>query len=181
LISIFSSTQTLAGFEVELSNLLNDTTVQVWSNGEVHYHLRGVQAKVSVNWDYQVPGGNDTHYAMMRGTKANLVIRQGMKQQYKPVLYIEPIDTTSVYEKSLLEEVKKIQAKYPGVELKKISNDWEVIIPDKYKEGHESHFARATENLSELFQKPQYACMGSTKYAGKILYHHKSIGNRIKE
>ena len=26
---------------------------------------------------------------MMRGTKANLVIRQGAEQKYKPVLYVE--------------------------------------------------------------------------------------------
>ena len=133
-------------------NLLNGTTVQVWSNGEIHYEIRGVQAKVSVNWDYQGPGGNDTHYAIMKGSKANLVIRQGMEQQYKPVLYIQPIDTGTGYEQTLPEHLKKIQATYPGVELKKISKGWEVMIPDKYKEGHESHFARVTENYLKYFK-----------------------------
>jgi predicted dehydrogenase len=133
-------------------NLLNDSTLQVWSNGEINYQVRGVNAKVAVNWEYQGPGGNDTHYAIMRGTKANLVIRQGMEQQYKPVLYIEPVDTKSGYEKTLLEQVKKIQQKYPGIELKKINKSWQVIIPDKYKEGHESHFARVTENYLNYFK-----------------------------
>ncbi len=36
-------------------NKLNDTTVQVWSNGEINYQLRGVHAKVAVVWDYQAP------------------------------------------------------------------------------------------------------------------------------
>ncbi|MEP7376733.1 MAG: putative oxidoreductase C-terminal domain-containing protein [Chitinophagaceae bacterium] len=134
------------------NNLLNDTTLQVWSNGEINYQVRGVQAKVAVKWDYQGPGGNDTHYAIMRGTKASLVIRQGMEQQYKPVLYIEPVATDMAYEKNLLEQVKKIQATYPGIELKKLDKGWEVIIPDKYKEGHESHFARVTENYLNYFK-----------------------------
>ena len=29
---------------------------------------------------------------------------------------------------------------------------WEVIIPDKYKAGHESHFARVTENYLNYFK-----------------------------
>jgi predicted dehydrogenase len=133
-------------------NLLNDTTLQVWSNGEIHYQVRNVQAKVAVKWDYQGAGGNDTHYSIMRGSKANLVIRQGMEQQYKPVLYIEPAAIDHAYEKNLLEQVKKIQATYPGIELKKMDKGWEVIIPDKYKAGHESHFARVTENYLNYFK-----------------------------
>ena len=131
-------------------NLLNDTTVKVWSNGEIYYQVRGVQAKVSVNWDYEGPGGNDTHYAIMRGTKANLVIRQGAKEEYKPTLYIDMLDSDKSYDPK--EEFKKIQAKYPGTELKETTNGWEVIIPDKYKEGHESHFARVTENYLNYFK-----------------------------
>jgi hypothetical protein len=47
--------------------------------------------KASVTWAYKAPeGGGDTHYSIMRGTKSNLVIRQGAEQKYQPVLYIEP-------------------------------------------------------------------------------------------
>jgi hypothetical protein len=145
-------------------NKLNDTTLKVWSNGEINYKIKGVHAKVSVVWEYQTASGSDTHYSLMRGSKANLVIRQDAEQQYKPTLYIEPgwptyIDTS--YEKPLMEQIKKLQAKYPGVELKRIKGigkgmtykyRWEVVIPDKYKEGHESHFARVTENYLDYFK-----------------------------
>jgi hypothetical protein len=130
----------------------NDTLLQVWSNGEINYKIKGVHAKVSVVWEYQASGGSDTHYSLMRGSKANLTIRQGAEQQYKPILYIEPGNSNATYEKIVMDQVKKIQAKYPGVELKKTSKGWEVIIPDQYKEGHEAHFARVTRNFLEYFK-----------------------------
>jgi len=90
---------------------------------------------------------------MLRGTKANLVIRQGAEQQYKTALYIEPVSNNVDYEKILQEEIKKLQAKYPGIDLKKNNKGWEIIIPDKYREGHESHFARVTQNFLEYLNK----------------------------
>lgn len=122
--------------------------LKVYSNGEVNYRLCGVHAKVSVTWAYKAPqGAGDTHYSIMRGTRANLIIRQGAEQNYKPALYIEPVEDTESYEHILFEQMKKIQAKYPGVELKKLSSGWEVVIPEQYREGHEAHFARVTENF----------------------------------
>jgi hypothetical protein len=41
--------------------------------------------------------------------------------------------------------LKDVQKKYPGVELKKSAKGWEVVIPEKYKDGHEAHFGRVTE------------------------------------
>jgi hypothetical protein len=68
--------------------------INVMSNGEINYTVKGIHAKVSVIWNYKAPDGTgDTHYSIMRGTKANLVIRQGAEQQYKPTLYIEPLVT----------------------------------------------------------------------------------------
>jgi predicted dehydrogenase len=133
-------------------NKQNDTLLQVWSNGEINYKIKGVHAKVSVVWEYQTVSGSDAHYSLMRGTKASLYVRQGADQQYKATLYIEPVKNDRAYEKILIEQIKKIQAKYPGVELKKANKGWEVIIPDKYKEGHESHFARVTENYLDYLK-----------------------------
>ena len=127
-----------------------DNVLKVYSNGEMNYRLCGVHAKVSVTWAYKAPeGAGDTHYSIMRGTKASLIIRQGAEQEYKPALYIEPVTDDVSYEKSLSEQIKKIQKKYQGVELKKLNTSWEVIIPEKYREGHEAHFARVTENFLE--------------------------------
>ena len=134
---------------------MNDSILQVYANGEINYKLRGIHAKVSVKWMFQAPEGTgDTHYSVMRGSKADLVIRQGAEQQYKPALYIEPVQGKSTaFQEVLMEKLKTIQDKYPGVELKEESKGWEVIIPEKYKEGHEAHFARVTEKFLEYLTK----------------------------
>ena len=136
-------------------NIVQDTLLQVYCNGEIHYQLKGVHAKTSVIWKYKAPEGTgDTHYSIMRGTKANLVIRQGAEEQYKPALYIEPVGKDTAYENTLNEKFTSIAKKYPGVELKKLTNGWQVIIPEKYKEGHEAHFGRVMEKfLSYLKNK----------------------------
>jgi predicted dehydrogenase len=129
-------------------DVINDSVLKIFSNGEINYTIKGVHAKVSVTWAYKASeSGGDTHYSIMRGTKANLIIRQGAEQQYKPTLYIEPMNNDASYKNVITEQLKNVQAKYPGVELKENSKGWEVIIPDKYKEGHEAHFARVTEKF----------------------------------
>ena len=47
--------------------------------------------------------------------------------------------------KALEKAVAAIQAEYPGVELKQEENLWHVLIPDKYRIGHEAHFAQVMD------------------------------------
>jgi len=132
----------------------NDTILKVFSNGEIHYKLKNVHAKVSVIWNYQAPeGAGDTHYSIMRGTKSNLIIKQGAEQKYKPTLYIQPLGNRSDFETILHAEVSKMQADYPGIGVTLSGDLWEVTIPEKYKEGHEAHFGRVTEKFLEYLEK----------------------------
>ncbi len=135
-------------------DVVSDSIFKVFSNGEINYQLRDVHAKVSVTWAYQAPAGTgDTHYSIMRGTKANLIIRQGPEENYKPVLYITQRDASdSSYANILLTQFKSIQLKYPGVEIKQHFPGWRITIPEKYNEGHESHFARVTENFLQYLK-----------------------------
>jgi predicted dehydrogenase len=121
---------------------VRDGALQVYSNGEFTYRLRGVHAKVSVTWAYEAPpGGNDTHYSIMRGTKANLVIRQGAEQKYRPTLYVE-----NAPEADVRSGVASLQADYPGVGVQRSGNAWLITIPDRYHVGHEAHFAQVTQH-----------------------------------
>jgi predicted dehydrogenase len=120
--------------------------ISVLCNGEINYTIKGIHAKVFVQWNYKAPDGTgDTHYSIMRGTKANLIIRQGADQQFKPALYIEAVSSTPEYESSVQKVIEKISMQYPGVTVKKNEKGWEVMIPESFKEGHESHFARVTQ------------------------------------
>ncbi len=134
------------------SNINNDGNLQVLCNGAFTYTINGVHAKVSVIWNYKAPDGTgDTHYSLMRGTKSSLIIRQGKEENFKPTLYVEG-PTDEKFEQNLNASIQKINEKFPGVSIKKNNKGWEVIIPDQYKESHETHFARVTEKYLEYLK-----------------------------
>lgn len=146
--SQFNSVTRLKEYPKYLQKDVNDSILQIYCNGEIVYKIKDVHAKVSVRWNYQAPEGTgDTHFSILRGRKANLVIRQGAEQNYKATLYIEPVDKDNItdFEKDLKDNFFKVAEKYPGIELKKKADNWEIIVPDKYKIGHEAHFAQVTQ------------------------------------
>jgi hypothetical protein len=120
----------------------------VYCNGEINYTIKGIHARTAVTWNYEAPEGTgDTHHSIMRGTKANLVIRQGKDENFKTVLYIEPVNSDPSYASQLEQHFKTISAKYPGVELYKTARGWSVKLPEQLIEGHEAHFARVMEKF----------------------------------
>jgi predicted dehydrogenase len=127
-----------------------DGALSVFANGEVTYALRGVHAKVSALWRFEAPpGAGDTLYSLVRGTRANLVIKQGADQNYKPTLYVEnqSSDSPVRFEESVRTAVAKLNATWSGVGLKAAGASWEITIPDKYRVSHEEHFAQVTEKF----------------------------------
>ncbi len=130
--------------------------LKVYSNGEMIYRIKDVFARVSVTWEYQAPeGAGDTHHSMMRGSKCNLIINQGEEENYKPELYIEPVTGLASFEEAIEKAVEEtLQHKYPGIGLEKLSgNKWKVLIPEKYRIGHEAHFSQVTEKYLEYLTR----------------------------
>ena len=73
-----------------------DTILQTHGNGEIDYPLKGIHVKLTARWEYKAPeGSGDTHYCLMKGSKANLEIKQGAAENYKPTLYIIPVHDTT--------------------------------------------------------------------------------------
>ncbi len=143
-------------FPSYLADYVNNNKLEVKSNGEFVFKTKGVYGKVSVIWNYQAPeGAKDTHFSMMRGTKANLVIRQDKAQNYIPTLYIEPIEGTGIkaFEEVVLKAVKDISKEYPGLSVKPSTNGWELEIPNELRLGHEAHFKQVTENYLDYLEK----------------------------
>jgi predicted dehydrogenase len=135
---------------------VENDTLKIFCNGDMIYNIKGVTAKVSVIWNYTFPeGGGDTHFSVMKGSKANLVIRQGKEQNYKPELFIEAVKNTNLtdYEKDLAESMEKLSVTYPGISLTKIGNgEWKVEIPAEYRVGHEAHFGQVMEHFLDYLK-----------------------------
>ena len=128
--------------------LNNEGVLSYYANGEMVYTMKGVHVKLAVTWNFQAPeGGGDTHHSLFRGSKANVIIRQGKEQDYRPELYVEPAPGAGAEElaASLKKAIAELQSKYPGLTLKRQANSWQVLIPDEHRIGHEAHFRIVTE------------------------------------
>lgn len=148
----FNAVTRLTEYPDFLKKDLNDEgKLEVYANGEINYKLKGIHAKVSVIWNYQAPeGAADTHYSIMRGTKANLIIRQGKEQGYKPKLYVVPVGAQGKeWEAALAAGIAQLQGKFSGIELQQQGREWEIIIPEKYRLGHEAHFGQVADRYFE--------------------------------
>ncbi len=136
----------LDSFPGFLKDSIDDNNVlQCKANGEFTYALKGVHAKISVLWNFMPPKGTgDTHYSLMRGTKAEIIIRQGAAEGYKPRVYVKPRkgQDKAALEKALAEALVDFNRSYPGVTFKAAEEGWELVVPRKYEIGHEAHFSQ---------------------------------------
>jgi predicted dehydrogenase len=152
---MFASVTGLDAFPAYLEKDLVDGKLHVFCNGAFTYSIRGIHAKVSVIWNYKAPEGTgDTHYSIMRGSKANLTIRQGEAENFVPTLYIESVLGADIETAAETAVNQSLQEKYPGLSLVPVAEGiWKVDIPDKYRIGHEAHFGQVTDRYLEYLEE----------------------------
>ena len=146
----FEQVTKLASWPDFLASKVRGGALEVFANGRIDYQVRGVHARVSVRWDFEAPpGAGDTHHSQMRGTRASLVIRQGEREAFSPVLYLEPHATTarSAWEAGVTASMPHVAERYAGVELKPSDRGFEVVVPHRCQVGHEAHFGQVADDF----------------------------------
>jgi predicted dehydrogenase len=133
------------GFPPALAALVKDGKLEYYCNTLVSYSLRDTHVKLNVIWDWEAPAGaGDTHYAVYRGTRARVEVRQTKADGYRPELYIVPASPQSKAE--ILAAVEKrlaaLRNMYPGIGVQERGPELRVTIPDALRVGHEAHFAQ---------------------------------------
>ena len=123
--------------------------LSAYMNGEIVYRIKCVYAKVSTIWDFESAEGGDTHFSILRGTRSNLVIRQGKEEAYRPTLYIEPPEESDLdaFAVALKHALPEVQQRYPDVGIERDGTRWQVIVPARYHIGHEAHFGQVTDQF----------------------------------
>jgi predicted dehydrogenase len=141
----FGTVTGLDGFPASLRGQLDDDGVLPCSaNGAMDFTVRGVHVRISVAWAFEAPeGAGDTHHSVMRGTRASLVIRQGAGEGYRPELFVEPAPGVDGPElaAALADAIGDLQSRHPGVDVVETAKGWRITIPERYRIGHEAHFA----------------------------------------
>jgi len=145
-------------FPKYLSANVKGDQLDLYCNGFVSYTLRGVHAKVKVGWDYEAPAGaGDTHFAVFKGSKSRIEVRQGREEKFRTELYVVPNGSEKKAEvlAALKKKVETLQAKFPGVAVSDMGEQMRVTIPDKYRVGHEEHFAQVMDRFLEYVKSPR--------------------------
>jgi predicted dehydrogenase len=150
----FKGVTGVAEFPEFLKKDIKDGKLNVFSNGEIIYQLKGIWAKVSVTWNYMPPaGGGDTHYSVMRGSKCDLVIKQGADEKYAPTLYVEKVKGVTLPD--FTARLKEVLGKLPYDSLQVVtvsSNTLKIDVPKKYRVSHEEHFGQVTARFLQYLQ-----------------------------
>ncbi len=154
----FSRVTNEKAFPDYLTASVKDGKLDYYCNGAMTYALRGIHTKLDVIWNYEAPaGGGDTHVAIFKGTKSSLEIRQGKEENWKPELYVVPNSASSKAEilAALKKKVAALQSKYAGVGVEERGNRLLVTIPDKFRDGHEAHFAEVMRRFLGYLRDPK--------------------------
>jgi len=151
----FKGVTGLDNFPEYLQKDVKDGKLNVFANGEIVYQIKGIYAKVSVEWKYKAPpGGGDTHYSIMRGSQCDLVIKQGAEENYLPTLYIENIKGIAMNEFSTKLKEALTTIPYDSLNIEAVNrNSLKINMPAKYRVGHEAHFGQVTAKFLEYMKE----------------------------
>jgi predicted dehydrogenase len=134
---------------------IKDGKLNVFANGEMIYQIKGTWAKVSVTWNYEAPpGGGDTHYSLMHGTKCDLVIKQGAEEKFLPTLYVENVRGSSMNEFTVRLKNVLGSLPYDSLQIELVDkNTLKINIPAKYRVTHEEHFGQVMEKFLQYMKE----------------------------
>lgn len=122
-----------------------------YCNNAVEYTLRGVPVSLEIVWDWEAqPPAGDVYEASFAGSKARVEIRQGAAQKHVPELYISGADRAAIESR-----VAALQSRWPGVQAVAAGSEWHIAIPEKYRVGHEAHFAQVTNRFVDYVNAPE--------------------------
>lgn len=125
--------------------------LEYFCNNAVEYTLRGVPVSLEITWEWEAPAGaGDVYEASFVGTKSRVEIRQGAAQQHLPELYVVGADQAAVDHR-----VKELQSHWPGVTAETANGETHIVIPPKYRVGHEAHFAQVTSRFVDYVNAPE--------------------------
>ena len=129
---------------------MKDGRLDYFANGEASFEVRGAHARVKVLWNYEAPAGaGDTHVGVVRGSLSRVEVLQGPEQRWQPELYVvpnRPADAAAI-RAALTRRVASLAQARPGLAVLDEGTRLRVVVPDRYRVGHEAHFAEVTERF----------------------------------
>ena len=143
------------GFPTALASAVKDGRFEYFCNTLVSYTLRGVHTKLNVIWDWEpAPGSGDTHYAFYKGSRARVEVRQTRADELRPELYVLPASAADRGQilTAVRARVAALQKDFAGVTVEERGHEIHVAVPDRFRVGHEAHFAEVTREFLRMLR-----------------------------
>jgi predicted dehydrogenase len=140
-------------FPAEVMPWVKEAQLNYFANNAVSYQIRGVHIGLDILWNWEAaPGTGDVYAASFRGSMARVEIRQGKEERYIPELYVVPAAATPAWRKALAEKMASLEKTYPGLSWDAAAG--RVSIPERYRVGHEAHFAQVARRFFDYVRNP---------------------------
>ena len=147
-LGIYSKITGLDDFPATVRAHVESGVLQYLCNAGFEYELRGIPVQIKSLWNLAIPeGGGDSHYAVLRGTRAQLTVDQGPDTGFKTRLTLDPGQDSRGYANALARAVDALQGEFPGVGYEADGGVYRIQIPDALRTGHETHFAEVLEQF----------------------------------
>lgn len=145
---IFERITGLRAFPHALGRAVEGDTLHHLCNAQIDYRLRGVPVRIVSLWNLAIPeGGGDSHFSVLRGTRADLVVDQGPQSGHLTRLTIHPVQPGPDYPRAIADAVSALQAEFPGAAVEPVADVYRVSVPAALRTSHEAHFAAVLDEF----------------------------------
>jgi predicted dehydrogenase len=151
-----------ADFPAALAGHVHGGVLDYYCNNSVSYKLRGVPVEMEILWNWEAAEGGDVYEASFRGTKSRVEIRQGKAERFVPEVYIAGANAEVAA--AVERRVEALQKRWPALTAVKSGDDLRIMVPAKFRVGHEAHFGQVTNRFFEYVTSPKSLPVWETPY-----------------
>jgi predicted dehydrogenase len=149
-------------FTPALAPHIHSGVLDYFCNNTVAYTLRGIPVELEILWKWEAPEGGDVYEASFAGANSTIEIRQGREENFIPELYISKF--RDEVPTALDKRVAALQSRWPGLAVIKSGDDLKLVVPAKFRVGHEAHFAQVTNHFFNYVTSPAAIPSWETPY-----------------
>ena len=113
-LSMFTRITGLENFPGTLRHRVANGVLSYLCNAAMNFRLRGTSVAIQSRWALAVPeGGGDTHYAVVCGTAADLIVEHSGRTNYVTDLTVRPVDGGAGYAAAIGNAIDRFSV-HPG-------------------------------------------------------------------
>ena len=178
---IFSRITGLEDFPAFLHERVVDGKLHYLCNAALSYRLRGIPVEIETLWGLEEPAdGGDLHRAVLRGTRADLVVDQGPETQFRTTLSVKPAESSAAYAQALAKAIDNMQNEFPGLGFEPAGAGFRISIPPRLRTTHEQHFAAVLQTFLSWLDEGKWPenLVSDLEFKYTLLAHALELSHR---